>query len=385
MIPRLTAAIACFILLVIGFPGSSSLYASPSSSPGSYYLALGDSLAYGVTTNGVAPDPQCKSASAPGYVCVFYRYLQQINPQIQLVNLSYPSEDSCELVRGYGNGSPCTRDVGVKSLPSPLDAATTLIKAHPGQVSPITVNMGANDLLALLPEAVLDLSGTAAKLPAVMKAYQANLDTALQRIRAAAPDAKIIISTQYNPVAAIPAALLPNGFAEIANGAINSLNGIITQEAQKYNVVVADVAAAFAANPNQASLTFAVTSLASGDITKFNPHATPDGYMLWGKTVIKTSGYVAPLKLTVHVAKKQVARGKKERVSGTTSAGASLTVKVWLPGNKRHSYAASAGASGTYARSFKVGKAPGSGAVQVCASDVAGQTKCSARMRYAVR
>jgi lysophospholipase L1-like esterase len=110
--------------------------------------------------------------------------------------------DSCQLVQGH-------RCYDSTPRATHLDAATAFIKAHPGEVSPITVTIGGNDVLALVPAAITNPTSTVARLPAVFRTYRANLDVILSRLRAAAPAARIIVTTQPNSLGGIPASFLP--------------------------------------------------------------------------------------------------------------------------------------------------------------------------------
>jgi lysophospholipase L1-like esterase len=270
---------------------------------------------------------------------------------------------------------------------SPLDAGIKLIDAHPGQVSPITVTIGGNDLLPLLPAALVDPNGTAQKLPGVMQRFQTNFDTILSKLRTAAgPDAEIIVTTQPNPLGGIGSPPLPAGLPDLAQSGISHLNDIMKSEAAKYNAVVADSAAAFDAHPGgAATLTFVPISLASGNPADINIHPTPDGYQVYGDTLIKASGYVLPLTLTVHLGSTHVKPGKKLKISGTTSAGATVSVKFWAPHAKVKTLGLTAGSDGTFSHSFKAGKVAGKGAIKVCAQDSAGQSRCTGKMTFQVR
>lgn len=381
---RILVGFSCLILVLAGNTGSEQARAAAQGHPGSYYVALGDSLAYGITAEGVAADPQCHSAAAPGYVCVFYRFLQQIQPGITLKNLSQPGLDSCELVHGYGNGSPCTHPLGVSSFPSPLDATVALVRGHPGQVSPITIDIGANDLLPLAAVAAKDPFQALSRVPAALKNLTANLDVALSTLHSAAPGAKIMISTQYNPLVGLGSPPLPAGVPEAVQAATDGLNGVIRAEATKRGVQLVDVAATFAAHPGgAATLTYLPSTLATGSLAHINPHATAEGYRLWGEDLIQASGY--SLTLTAHLRKTQVARGKRDRVIGRTSPGASLTITVRHPHAKARMRLARARTDGTFSFSFRAGSRAGKGWVRVCAANPAThQSTCSARLRYTV-
>jgi hypothetical protein len=266
-------------------------------------------------------------------------------------------------------------------VPSPLQSALAVISSHPGQVGLVTLDVGGADLIPLLPGALADPAGTAAKLPALFRSYQTNLDEALAQLRTAlGPGGTIILITQYNPLGGIPSPPLPAGLPDIAAGAIGAMNQIMKSEAAKYNVTVADVAAAFDAVPGgAATVTFVPSSLASGDPSKIDIYPTLDGYHLFAQTVLKATGVSAPFVLKVAVKHKKLRRGRTETVTISTVSGASLTYALSLP-RAHPSLSAPVPTSdntGAATVSFPVGKRAGKGTLKVCATDaVAGHSGC---------
>lgn len=282
--------------LVLGaLPGvPRAAHASPYVTQiGQYYLALGDSYGYGYIDANTPPDPYCQAPTAPGYVCVFYRALKTINKNLQLVNMSVPGAGSCILIYGTLAGSPCPNPLHAPAVPSPLDAAVAFIKAHPGQVNPVTIDIGGDDLLPLVPRAITDPAGTAALLPTVLQNYQKNLDTILAALQAAGgPNLNVIVIGQPNPLIGLSTAGLPAGLADLAASALTNLDAIMRAEAAKYGDRFIDEMAVFNAVASQGpGLFMAAQSLAGGDITKLNIHPTPAGYALYGQAVLAGSGY----------------------------------------------------------------------------------------------
>ena len=98
-----------------------------------HYLALGDSLAYGFQPNG---------DHTHGYVDDFFTFLQNQGVQDHQ-NLGCPGETSSSFI----NGGKCP-------YPSPFSSQLATAvgylqqQAHAGQVSLITLDIGANDLLS---------------------------------------------------------------------------------------------------------------------------------------------------------------------------------------------------------------------------------------------
>lgn len=389
---RLGVLVTCLVLLALWFPQANPVHAAPM--PGAYYLALGDSLAYGYSNDQTPLDPQCSSSTAIGYVCVFYRYLKGLNPSIQLMNLSVPGADSCVMLYGYpGPANQCTTKPTPGNVPSQVDAAVAFLKAHPGQVNPITIDIGGDDILPLLPQGVTDPTGTAAKLPGIFQNFQANLDKSLSAIKAADPKVTVILVTQYNPMAGLPAAQLPQGFGPLAQNAIDSLNKIIAAEAQKYGYPVADVAAAFAAQPGAGTPLTNVPQTVANGLTNVNIHPLASGYQLMGQVVINTyaslglplSAVPARPQIAVHLTAHTLRAGRLQSVVGHTEAGARLTFTLRSPGaatSRHHGWSSS---SGAFRWSFPAGSRAGVGTVRVCATGVTGLQACSAAMHYTVR
>src|SRR5579872_5897616 len=104
------------------------------SPPGKYYLALGDSLAFGYQQAKVAALVKATGTADPnafntGYVDDFSRMLQAIDPGIQTVNLGCPGATSGEVASSAG----CTTypyPLHVSYTTSQLQAAVNFIQAH---------------------------------------------------------------------------------------------------------------------------------------------------------------------------------------------------------------------------------------------------------------
>jgi len=120
------------ISLVSSFASSNGQRPSLTG-PNKYYLALGDSLAF-----GYQPDFDFFQ----GYVDDFYNNLKKHGVK-HLVNLGCFAENSSTFINGK-----CPVWYLRKQLypGSQLEAALNFLHSHSGQVSPITLDIGANDL-----------------------------------------------------------------------------------------------------------------------------------------------------------------------------------------------------------------------------------------------
>jgi len=195
---RAGAALAA-LALALGTATAASASPPPGfAPPKGYYLALGDSIAYGFQTSkalaGLPPE-----AFNTGYADLFAARLRQLQPGIATVNYSCPGESTTSFLL------PCIWKTSGHALHndypgSQLGAALAFLAAHRGQVSPITLSLNGNDInefLRTCPPG--DLACIQAGAPAAIAAYQARLTAILAQLRAAAPDAEIIVVGAYDP------------------------------------------------------------------------------------------------------------------------------------------------------------------------------------------
>jgi lysophospholipase L1-like esterase len=189
--------VAVFALLA----SPAAAVASPAarfSPPKSYYLALGDSIGYGFQTSkalaGLPPQ-----AFNTGYVDLFSARLRHLRPRITTVNFSCPGESTLSFT------TPCIWKASGHALHddypgSQLDAALAFLTAHRGRVSPITLSLNGNDITAFLQSCPPgDLACIQDGAPAAIARYRARMTAILERLRAAAPDAEIILTGAYDP------------------------------------------------------------------------------------------------------------------------------------------------------------------------------------------
>ncbi len=132
---RIVVPIALVVLLLFAF--APAALAASNGSPQSnwstglkqHYLALGDLLAFGYQPNG---------DFTHGYVNDLFQELQQKGVK-DLTNLGCPGETSSTLI----HGGICK----FSPFKSQLKAALAYLKANAGNVSPVTLDIGANDVL----------------------------------------------------------------------------------------------------------------------------------------------------------------------------------------------------------------------------------------------
>lgn len=166
--------------------------------PKRYYLALGDSIAFGMqmhkATAGLPP-----SAFNTGYVDVFTSKLASIRPDIETVNYGCPGETTSSFISG---GCIWTTTGGPLHDPyqgSQLSAAISFLKDHRGKVSPITLHLFGNDVSDFIRSCANDLACIQRESPLAIAAFSSRLQTILRELRSAAPDAEIILTSGWNP------------------------------------------------------------------------------------------------------------------------------------------------------------------------------------------
>ncbi len=224
MLRRVTSVIvAVLVLLTISATpaGADTEHASSQ-----YYLALGDSLAFGYQPN---------RDFTHGYVQQLYATLHAQQPRLLLQNLGCPGETSTTLV----TGGICRYPGGA----SQLDTAIAFLRAHPGKVRLITLDIGGNDVNPCVTPGGIDRACFNQGLLHIA----INMSVAVARLRAAAPRAELVGMTYYDTVLAAwltgPAG---PALAQQSLLFIHQLNGLISVILRFARARVADVAKAFA-------------------------------------------------------------------------------------------------------------------------------------------
>lgn len=262
------------VVLFTLLPSASALAASGKAAtptlvgPKSHYLAIGDSLAF-----GYQPDVNYTH----GYSNYFYKDLQQ-HGTTTYDNLGCPGETTATMI----NGS-CPYPLLRKYLyiGAQLPAAVKYLKKHAGQVSPITLDIGTNDLLADIDPSTCAISATWAADLAIV---DTNLtQTILPQLNAALTvhgkrTGDLLLMNYYDPYQNI----CPNSVPYI-----QEINQHIAIDAVGYGPV-ADVFRAFGGattpNPNICNYTWMCS------IFK-NIHTSNAGYNVMANAFERAAGY----------------------------------------------------------------------------------------------
>lgn len=278
--PRATRRLAvggAMVVVALGLaalPGTVAV-ASPSprpvyKAPQSYYLALGDSMTYGFqptkTKRGARP-----SDFETGYVDLFAARLRKLSPKIDVVNYGCPGEST---VTFSGGGWRCDGFELHDGFRGPqLDAAVAFLRAHPGQVSPITLTLWGGDL------APLSAKGTKARN--AIASFAPRFESILRRLRAAAPTAEIIVTGAWNPEA---------DRLEQVEPLYRSVDVAIQRAAALSRARVANMFAALNGSGNAKARQSRLCRL-TFYCTKGDPHPTDAGYRAMADAFMTASGY----------------------------------------------------------------------------------------------
>lgn len=231
---------------------------------GTYYMALGDSLSV-----GEQPEDPTVSRSH-GWVYGFRDRLDGIH-HVEVLNLAIGGECSDTFVAGGRNADCPTMKV---DAPSQLAEAVAMLKAYPGMVDPITVEVGGDNLNGnkrlFFGSTDAVRKGILGKIfPQLAHDWAVTFGT----LRAACPTCTILALNQYSP--------FPAGSQKVdVRPVLTVYSGLLTKVATASGVKVVDIAAPFVGKE------LAYTWIAKGDI-----HATSVGYATMAASVWKASGY----------------------------------------------------------------------------------------------
>ncbi len=181
---------------------------------GNTYLALGDSLAYGYhQAQFLSELPNVNPATFDhGYVDDFGDLVRLLNPHVQVINDGCPGETTDTFINGSGASGYCAGGAHGTPFPytflhhpysgsSQLADALSILGANQ-HVSPITLDIGANDILQFL-ESTCGFPATdscsTAQVVAEYTHIVTNVGIILNELHAAAPHAEIVLLGLYNP------------------------------------------------------------------------------------------------------------------------------------------------------------------------------------------
>ena len=228
--------------------------------PKQHYLALGNSLAFGFQPNG---------DFTHGYVNDLFQIFQNEGTK-DFKDLGCPGETSTTFI----NGGRCS----YSPFSSQLTAAVAFLQANAGKVSPVTLDIGANDVLRDIDPSTCTVNTS--KFNADLAALDSNLKgTILPALLGALTVAgrvtgSIVMMNYYDP------------FQNICPGTVSflqTLNQNLAADVSGFGIIV-DVFGAFGGatvpNPNICTYTWMCTPPPLGP----NIHATDLGYSVIADT-----------------------------------------------------------------------------------------------------
>jgi lysophospholipase L1-like esterase len=157
-----------------GGPGAPATTTALTTTPLTYYLALGDSLAKGIGASNEAHD----------YVNLIYQHEAPRYPELRLSNLGCGGATTKSVIYGPGCGAG-----------TQLGNAEAFLRANPGRVAFVTIDIGGNDILPCI-------DGRTVNPRCVEEAFGAvatNLPKILAGLRSAYPGIRIYGMNYYNP------------------------------------------------------------------------------------------------------------------------------------------------------------------------------------------
>lgn len=267
----LTALTLSLFLLFLFSPNAfaSANHANGLIGPKPYYLALGDSLAFGYQPN---------FDLAHGYVSDFYNDLHT-RGVTTVANMGCPGESSTTFVNG---GCPNSLLRKYPYSGAQFNAALSYLASHAGQVSPVTLDLGANDVLTDLN--ARNCNANVPKFNADLATLDTNLrQVILPRLQAALTvngtlTGDLLVMNYYDPYRNSCPNSLPY---------VQELNQHLAADVAPYGSLV-DVFSAFGGavtpNPNLCSYTWICSSLK--DI-----HPRAQGYSTIASAFEATAGY----------------------------------------------------------------------------------------------
>jgi lysophospholipase L1-like esterase len=267
---------ATLVVLTAGALGAGPAAAAPQA----YYLALGDSIAYGFqpekARKGLPP-----SGFNTGYVDVFAARLRTLAPAIQVVNYACPGESLVTFAKG-----PCPAvadgiDLHNSFSGSQLGAALGFLRAHPGQVSPITITLWGNDVVGFEEGCHNNLRCIRKRAPHAVSSLASRLRSILAQLRSAAPTAEIIATGAWN--------FEVDRLARVAF-LYRSLDKRIRRAAGRAGAHVANTRAIFNPRGSIAATRKRICAL-TFVCSQNDPHPRDAGYRAMAKAFFAASGY----------------------------------------------------------------------------------------------
>lgn len=229
---RLITLVFALAILLAGLAMPNPVQAQGANPP-QYYVSVGTSLAAGIQMDKKTGLP---ILTADAYTDQIHQRIHGQIQNLQHQKLGCPGETSGRMIAGG--------TVNCHGGAPQLEVAEAFLEAHVGEIAFITIDMGANDLLACV--LLADPNELQACVNNAFLSLQPNLVEIVSRLQAAAPGVPIIAINYYNPFLA-DWLEGPEGeaTAKSTTNLVLALNSLLGQTYGALGVPVADVSGAF--------------------------------------------------------------------------------------------------------------------------------------------
>src|SRR4051812_14374605 len=147
---KLTPLMLALVVALLGPAGAAQAKTTKSKPKTKYYLALGDSLAW-----GYQKDAAGNVVRSPNrYVDLLYKKARKHNKKLKLVNLGCPGENLKTFADGGCIGQALSNPEQKRSQ---MDEALAFLSKHRKQTSFITLSLGANEFTPCAKPTGVDL------------------------------------------------------------------------------------------------------------------------------------------------------------------------------------------------------------------------------------
>jgi len=271
----LVLAVALAFTFSVSF--SHPVKAATLVGPKAFYLALGDSLGLGFQPNG---------DNNHGYADDFFANLQSHGTRV-LENLSCSGETTITMING---GCIDAIQNKVFYVGPQLQAAVNFLHEHAGQVSPVTLDVGADDFLT--HNDVNTSTAPNCTLSSRFNSDLATMDANLSQVILPQLTAALTVNGQRTGDLIIPNYYDPEqNLCPNLVSVTQEVNQHIANDASAFNVTMVDTFTAFGGpatpNPNINTLTW----MSSNFPLVLAIHPRSVGYQLMATTIEQTVGY----------------------------------------------------------------------------------------------
>jgi lysophospholipase L1-like esterase len=229
--------------LALGVAAPATAASRPPVTPGSTYLALGDSVTFGYQEPNTVPAPNYDNAAS------FLGYPEELGPQLKLkiANAACPGETSTSLINPHAESNGCENKLGkapgyrtkyplhVPYKGSQLAFAIQFLRSH-RSVRLVSLMIGANDLF-LCQETTPDACLKPSEQRKTLAKVKSNIHTILSRLRNKAGYRGQLVIVKYYSL---------NYASALINGYSRELNQAEVSASKPFGVAIADGYGTFA-------------------------------------------------------------------------------------------------------------------------------------------